>query len=271
MSDTRGFIQGVASLALTAVLVAGVPVFLITRFGWPFDDIVNALTDQLASDATVVSTLLTATLVIVAWAAWIQITWAIAVEAVALIQGRSAKRIPILPGLQQGAAQLVASCALVVTSFTPAAPAVGAPITPHQPAHITLQVVADTPDNAANVGAAPATSTTSQPRYTVTRGDTFWAIAERLLGDGLRWQEIRDLNLNHTMDDGTVITSPYIIHRHRDFWDNPEGFDPERFAPGVERSHPWAYFPFAGGNHVCLGNRFAMLEGVLIGSMLFRV
>ena len=71
--------------------------------------------------------------------------------------------------------------------------------------------------------------------------------------------------------DGTVITSPFIIHRHRDFWDNPEGFDPERFAPGAERSHPWAYFPFAGGNHVCLGNRFAMLEGVLIGSMLFRV
>ena len=204
MRDTRGFIQGVASLALTAILVAGVPIFLITRLGWPFDDIINALTDQLASDATVVATLLTATLVIVAWAAWIQITWAIGVEAVALIQGRSAQRIPILPGFQQGAAQLVTSCALVVSSFTPAAPAVGAPITPHQPAHdITLQVVTDAPNNATDTAAARATSTAPEPRYTVTHGDTFWAIAERLLGDGLRWQEIRDLNLNRTMDDGT--------------------------------------------------------------------
>lgn len=93
------------------------------------------------------------------------------------------------------------------------------------------------------------------PAWTMSRR----ALAEDKFGDTL------------VPKDGTVITSPYIIHRHRDFWDNPEGFDPERFAPGVERSHPWAYFPFAGGNHVCLGNRFAMLEGVLIGSMLFRV
>ena len=70
-----------------------------------------------------------------------------------------------------------------------------------------MHCITDTPDNAADTAAARATSTNSQPRYTVTQGDTFWAIAQRLLGDGLRWQEIRDLNLNHTMDDGTVITT----------------------------------------------------------------
>lgn len=69
----------------------------------------------------------------------------------------------------------------------------------------------------------------------------------------------------------TVITSPYVIHRHRDFWKNPEGFDPGRFSPeAIKDRHPWAYFPFAGGTHTCLGNRFAMLEGVLVGATLMQ-
>jgi len=62
-----------------------------------------------------------------------------------------------------------------------------------------------------------------------------------------------------------VLLSQYVTHRHRGFWDNPEGFDPDRFLP--ERSegrHPYAYFPFGAGPRICIGNHFAMIESVLI-------
>lgn len=60
-----------------------------------------------------------------------------------------------------------------------------------------------------------------------------------------------------------IILSPYVLHRHPQFWQNPEGFDPERFAPGVERAR-FAYIPFGGGARLCIGDRMAQLEAVLI-------
>lgn len=54
---------------------------------------------------------------------------------------------------------------------------------------------------------------------------------------------------------------PYLTHRDLRFWDNPEGFDPDRFAPAaVERRHKFAFFPFAAGPRQCIGNAFAMME-----------
>ena len=61
-----------------------------------------------------------------------------------------------------------------------------------------------------------------------------------------------------------VTISPYITHRHPDFWPNPEGFDPERFgSERAEGRHRFAYFPFGGGPRLCIGNNFALLEMVL--------
>jgi cytochrome P450 len=63
----------------------------------------------------------------------------------------------------------------------------------------------------------------------------------------------------------TVVLSQWVTHRHPEFWENPEGFDPERFSP--ERSagrHRFAYFPFGGGPRLCVGNNFAMMEMVLV-------
>jgi cytochrome P450 len=55
------------------------------------------------------------------------------------------------------------------------------------------------------------------------------------------------------------------MHRHPAFWDNPEGFDPERFAPGnLEKRPRYAYFPFGGGPRQCIGNTFALVEAQLI-------
>ena len=63
----------------------------------------------------------------------------------------------------------------------------------------------------------------------------------------------------------TVAIPPYLIHRHPEFWPNPEGFDPQRFLPGADPDRPrYAYLPFGGGRRICVGAGFAMLEATLM-------
>jgi cytochrome P450 len=62
-----------------------------------------------------------------------------------------------------------------------------------------------------------------------------------------------------------VLTSPYVTHRHPGLWENPEGFDPDRFDPARKQErHRFAYFPFGGGPHLCIGMGFAMMEAQLV-------
>jgi cytochrome P450 len=62
----------------------------------------------------------------------------------------------------------------------------------------------------------------------------------------------------------TVFISPYTVHRHRDFWGNPDTFDPDRFLS----SPPAAYLPFGLGSRVCIGREFALMEAKIIASKL---
>ena len=58
-----------------------------------------------------------------------------------------------------------------------------------------------------------------------------------------------------------LFLSPYVVHRHPGLWENPEGFDPHRFAQEPPRG---AYFPFGGGPRMCIGNGFASMEAELV-------
>ncbi|EGV19107.1 cytochrome P450 [Thiocapsa marina] len=65
--------------------------------------------------------------------------------------------------------------------------------------------------------------------------------------------------------NSVLMTSPYAMHRHPELWEDPERFDPERFADNAELGwHTFKYFPFGGGPHICIGNQFASVEGPLI-------
>src|SRR5262249_50019989 len=62
-----------------------------------------------------------------------------------------------------------------------------------------------------------------------------------------------------------VVLSPYPVHRHPEFWPDPEKFDPERFtAPRGPAHADYSYFPFGGGARQCIGSHLALLEAQLV-------
>jgi cytochrome P450 len=70
--------------------------------------------------------------------------------------------------------------------------------------------------------------------------------------------------------DTLVFTSPYVTHRHPEFFPRPERFDPERFADVRAENVRAAYFPFGMGPRLCIGQPFAMLELVLLFARILQ-
>jgi cytochrome P450 len=64
---------------------------------------------------------------------------------------------------------------------------------------------------------------------------------------------------------GTVLMSQWVVHRDPRYYDDPERFYPDRWLDGSTKSLPrYAYFPFGGGQRVCIGNTFALMELPLV-------
>jgi cytochrome P450 len=64
---------------------------------------------------------------------------------------------------------------------------------------------------------------------------------------------------------GTVLMSQWVMHRDPRYFTDPERFYPGRWADGLARRLPrYAYFPFGGGQRVCIGNTFALMEATLV-------
>lgn len=97
----------------------------------------------------------------------------------------------------------------------------------------------------------------------------------RVLDESLRlyppaWSLARNAVADDTIGGYTipahaaVILCPYTLHRHPDYWIDPERFDPDRFLPERVEARPrWAYIPFGGGPRQCIGNSFALMEAQL--------
>jgi enediyne biosynthesis protein E7 len=57
-----------------------------------------------------------------------------------------------------------------------------------------------------------------------------------------------------------ILLSPYLLHRHPQFWMEPDAFRPERFAADAAERPRFAYMPFAAGPRHCIGESFALYE-----------
>jgi len=71
---------------------------------------------------------------------------------------------------------------------------------------------------------------------------------------------------------GTIVAvCPWALHRNARYWENPEGFDPERFRPEeVDKRPRCAYLPFAVGPRQCIGNAFALMEAQIVLATITR-
>ena len=58
-----------------------------------------------------------------------------------------------------------------------------------------------------------------------------------------------------------LFVCPWLLHRDTRFWDDPEAYKPERFAPEIDATrHKFAFIPFSAGARHCIGEGFAMVE-----------
>jgi cytochrome P450 len=114
-------------------------------------------------------------------------------------------------------------------------------------------------------GRAPELADIPQLRY-----------AEMILAEALRlyppaWAIGRKALGNFTLGDfhipaGSIcIVSPFLVQRDPRWFPDPEQFDPERWTPEAREARPkFSYIPFGGGARVCIGERFAWMEGVIV-------
>ncbi|WP_018658404.1 cytochrome P450 [Actinomadura flavalba] len=69
--------------------------------------------------------------------------------------------------------------------------------------------------------------------------------------------------LGHHIPAGTLVVVPLLTNHHMaDWWPDPSRFDPERFAPDrrEDKAHRYAWSPFGGGAHKCIGLHFAGMQ-----------
>ncbi len=70
----------------------------------------------------------------------------------------------------------------------------------------------------------------------------------------------------------SVALFPVLTQRDPQWWTAPDDFDPERFSPARQehRRHPFAWTPFGGGVHMCLGLHFAEMQVKAVVHQLLR-
>ena len=125
---------------------------------------------------------------------------------------------------------------------------------------------------AAALDLSPAGAAAALPRLVVTRAvvdetlrlypPAFSVVRQAIAGDeadGIR-----------IPPRAVVLIVPWILHRHRLLWRDPDRFDPGRFLPGAAPPARLSYLPVGAGPRACVGAQFALTETVLVLARLVR-
>jgi DNA-binding SARP family transcriptional activator len=216
--------RATGALVTLVALIGGVPLVL-ARFGhWPIDGVptwgqLRDLPATVVSDSAVFGVLTVA-----AWAVWALFVASVVVETIAELRGTAAARIPLAGPLQRHARRLVAAV-LMTASVVGSSPrqALAQPLLattvsgdipvpaqvmdlelPHRPRYEPPPI---SPPAAPDAPQRPV----PLPEIDVRRGDNAWELAQRHLGDPMRWREIWDLNRGRTQPDGRAWVTADLI------------------------------------------------------------
>src|SRR5690606_34669582 len=151
------------------------------------------------------------------------LAWGLVLEAVYRVRGMRAPRVRGF-GLSQGAARhlidVAAMLFVVVPVATPiiAAPAHALTSVRTGPAPVEASETSRAPV-VAEATLAPAPAVVAEPtppppatfEHTVKRNESLWRIAERYLGHGTAWTQIRDLNRDAIGDNPSYIEPGLVL------------------------------------------------------------
>ncbi len=229
--------KGLLALVGTVVVVAGVPLALLAAFGtpWPSEPPSMEWLTRPTTTETVLSVL-----AVVVWLAWAHFVVCLVVEAVA--ERRRRGLAPQVPGggigTQALARRIVATIVLMAGTTSVGmgtASAATAPSVAESSFTATVLPQAASFDEAPSdqqIGVGSAALPEVEDRHAATdhdvdagattyydvkppngrHYDTLWDIADRYLGNGLRYKEIWELNKNVTQPDGRQLTNADLIH-----------------------------------------------------------
>ncbi|MFD5814721.1 LysM peptidoglycan-binding domain-containing protein [Streptomyces sp. NPDC127038] len=198
--------RALLALGALTVLVVGVPGLLLAVGTVPahLPSVAGVRHAVLSQDDS--GTGLFTTMTLAAWAAWLWLTFPILIEVAAVLARRTTPRLPGMLTGQRLAGYLIASVLIAAPAATAgaatltAAPTATAPHAPgtapvagaHSDAPSAAAIDEDRPDG---VRPAPAAPAAEAGQYTVPAGGTtWWELADEVLGDGARYQELRSLN-----------------------------------------------------------------------------
>ena len=231
MTRLARIVKGLGALVLLAVLVGAIPWALWHFVGWPLphhvpsaSQIGRSLNRQGIPDQALVEAL-----AVVVWLTWAILVVSLAVEVPAALSGRHAPHLPVAGVFQPLTGRLVAAVIVGCLTLAPrpghtvSAGASAGPLVGRRPVatlvltDATFTTLADPVTGAETTAATqPPAPTAPQPaatpdNYVVQRGDTLWGIAQRELGDPLRWSEIYHLNEGRPQPGGVTLTDPHWI------------------------------------------------------------
>ena len=76
---------------------------------------------------------------------------------------------------------------------------------------------------------------------------------------------------DHVFEPGDwAFICTYLVQRNPEYWEDPNRFRPDRFAPGYSLPHRYSWFPFGGGAHLCMGKALGELESLQAASAMMR-
>ena len=237
MTRLAHLVKGLAALAVLVGLVAGVPWALWHFIGWPLPHHLPtaAQVGRALNHRGIPAQALIDALAVVVWLTWATLVASLAVEIPAALSGRHASRLPVAGIFQPLTGRLVAAVVVATLTLAPRPAHTGtlgramAATTVRRP--VAALVVDDAVLTASTRPAPPATAAppaaiatpgadapptapaaaTATATYVVQHGDTLWGIAQRELGDPLRWSEIYRLNEGRPQPGGDTLSDPHWI------------------------------------------------------------